>query len=177
MIAGLYFTKERNKFLVYSDIPILEGTTVIITRKGKEFPFNKWDDLADRKGGSVQGDSWGEEFDGFIDAHLDVENVHSFNQNVLKLLYGRIDYIIATQTNAKIASQQPKLAQHISTLPNPVNKVKIYIAFAQSSPFIKYLPQFNRKLREMIKRGEVEKLREAYFAKAIVSQGDFQLLE
>ncbi|WP_375753707.1 substrate-binding periplasmic protein [Vibrio sp. HN007] len=166
VIVSLYFNTEREQFLTYSDTHFSEVRTVLITRKGHEFPFNQWADLVGRTGGSVLDYSWGDEFDRYIEAHLDIENVYSTTQNFMKLLHGRIEYMITTENHARILSKQLELTDKITILPVAVNTEKEYIAFSKSSPFIEYLPQFNAKLREMIESGEVERLIEKYIDKA-----------
>lgn len=170
VIASLYFTNERDQFLLYSDIPYAESKTVIITQRGNEFSFNQWQDLKDKKGGAILGDSWGEQFDKYIETDLNVENVYNYKQNFLKLFSGRIDYVIATENNAIIIAAQLKLSEKISILPVAVNTEKEYAAFSEYSPFIKYLPLFNEKLREMVENGDVDRLKEKYIERAIKTQ-------
>lgn len=167
VIACLYFTENRDQFLTYSDIPYSQSRTVIITRKGHEFPFNQWEDLIGLEGGIVLGDSWGEQFDSYIAKHLNVSKVYNYKQNFLKLLNGRIDYVIATENNARILAAQFNLSQQLSVLPTPINTENDYVAFSSSSPFIKYLPQFNAKLKQMVQSGEVDRLKEKYIQMAI----------
>lgn len=166
VIANLYRTKEREEFLVYSDIYYSEEKIVLVTHKGHEFPFNNWEDLIDRKGGAILGDSWGGEFDSYIETHLNVELVHGNKQNFMKLLNDRIEYIVMTEKNIQIFSKRFNISDKISVLPVAVNTEKEYFAFSKKSAFIKYLPQFNTKLREMIENGEVKKLIEKYIEQA-----------
>lgn len=169
VIASLYFTKERDQFLIYSDTHYAESRTVLITLKGDEFSFTEWEDLIGRKGGAILGDSWGEEFDLYIKTQLDVDNVYTYKQNFLKLLSGRIEYIIATENNARILSTKLELLEQVSILPVAINTEREYVAFSQHSPFLEYLPMFNAKLRQMVESGEVDKLKEKFIEKAILT--------
>jgi len=166
VIASLYFNEARSEYLTYSEISYAQSNNVLVTRKGAEFPFNQWSDLIGRKGGAISGDSWGEKFDRYIENHLVVKKVTSYQQAFRLLLKGRIDYVIISERNARILAKQFSISDKVSTLPTPVNTEKEYAAFSNNSPYLDYFPEFNQKLKQMVESGEVERIIEKYINKA-----------
>lgn len=61
--------------------------------KGHQFKFENWDDLIGKTGGAIIGDSYGIEFDKFIEEHITLERVASIEQNFKKLERNRIAYM------------------------------------------------------------------------------------
>jgi polar amino acid transport system substrate-binding protein len=102
VIAGLYFTSERAEFLEYCKPHYAVSEVVVIVAKGKVFSFNKWDDLVGLKGGSLVGDSFGEEFDKFLTEKLNIEKVGSLIQSFKMLMKGRIDYMPMSRNKAEV---------------------------------------------------------------------------
>jgi len=166
VIANIYFTRQRTKFLEYCSPHYSEAKTVVITKKGRKIPFTKWEDLIGLKGGTTVGDSWGEAFDRFMAEKLDVDRVNTSSQNLDKLQAGRIDYVIASGHSAVITAEKFGHSGKITIQPVPINSEKEYIAISKKSPYLKYLPNVNRKLAELIKSGTVEKLVQKYARKA-----------
>ncbi len=74
IIVGAVSNTDRAKYLDFS-IPYVIQPTVIVTEKGKEFEFNTYGDLVGKRGVSNIGESYGEEFDQFIKAKLDVQYI------------------------------------------------------------------------------------------------------
>ncbi|MPW31438.1 transporter substrate-binding domain-containing protein [Agarivorans sp. B2Z047] len=166
LINSIYFTEERADYLVYCDPYYSEDRIVIITNKENQLPLITLNELIGLTGGSIIGDSWGVEFDSFIANKLDIDKVKYFEQNIGKLLTGRIDYVIASEFNAKIQLAKLGYKDQFSLSFAPVKTEKVYMAFSKHSPFVKYLPQVNRKLQEMKDSGEIKQLEDYYLNKA-----------
>lgn len=96
---------------------------------------------------------------------LTIEYVSQIVQNFRKLDAGRIDYLIAPEHNAQIKASALGFADKITILPAPINSENEYMAISKQSPCLKYLPDVNKKLEEMIQNGTVERLIEKYIQK------------
>ena len=158
VIAGLYFTQERTDYLEYFEPHYTVNEQVIIVAKGKVFPFNKWDDLIGLKGGSLVGDSFGEEFDKFITEKLNIEGVGTLIQGFKMLVKGRIDYMPVSRDLAEIQARKVGVRNDIEILPMPINSEKMYMGISKKSPFLKYLPKVNQRLKQLNEQGVIEKL-------------------
>ncbi len=89
-ILGVYFTEERDQYLLYSD-PIIEVQTVLFSHPSDELKFSKLSDLSNYRIGIVRGSSYGSEFDNA--SFLKKEVATTELQNIRKLMLRRIDLI------------------------------------------------------------------------------------
>ena len=162
VIAGLYFTSERAEFLEYCKPHYAVSEVVVIVAKGKVFSFNKWDDLVGLKGGALVGDSFGEEFDKFLTEKLNIEKVGSLIQGFKMLVKGRIDYIPMSRRVAEVQSRQFGFRNDIEILSTPIKTENIYMGISKKSPYLKYLPKVNQRLKQFTEQGVIDKLRLKY---------------
>jgi polar amino acid transport system substrate-binding protein len=158
IVAGLYFTQERAEYLEYIKPHYMSTEVVVIVAKGKAFPFKKWDDLIGLKGGSLVGDSFGGEFDKFKTEKLNFEEVGTLIQGFEMLTKGRIDYMPMSRAKAEIQARKIGFRGDVEILPVPIKSEKLYMGISKKSPFLKYLPQINQRLKQLTEQGVYEKL-------------------
>lgn len=92
VFAGCTLHIDRRR-LAFSEEPLVADPVVLFVRRDRQFPFAQWSDLAGKTVGLLLGDSFDERFDRFAEARLKVERVSSSEQNVRKLMLGRIDFM------------------------------------------------------------------------------------
>lgn len=167
LIAGIYKNEEREKYLDYIPTPFMTNPVVIYVKKGNAFPFKKWDDLKGRKGGAIIADKFMPEFEEFLLKNKDtirMEMVTSLEQNFLKLIKGRIDFIPYSKYVGMIKLEELELRDQVEILPEPVYSGLFYLAISKKnkSNLKKYIPVVDQKIVEYQEDGTIEKLIEKY---------------
>jgi polar amino acid transport system substrate-binding protein len=161
VLVGLYMTEERKSYIEYSH-PYVKDPVVIFVAKGKAFPYTKWDDLTGRKGISTVGDSFGQAFDKFIAEKLTVTRSNNVDDCFVKIIDGAADYFIYAKYSGVFKSEKLGMADKVEYLPVEASVENFYIGIAKKSPYVKYLPEINKRLDELVKSGTVERLVQQY---------------
>lgn len=156
MIVSAYKNDERAEYMDFS-MPYLPQPTVIVVEKGKEFPFGRWESLIGKTGVSNRGESYGQEFDTFIQDKLNVQFI-AFERAIELLNRGEADYLIVDLYTALIYARLLQGEDAISILEPPVTTQTFHITIAKQSPMAVQMPAINKKLYRLVKDGTVEKL-------------------
>jgi polar amino acid transport system substrate-binding protein len=156
MIVSAYKNDDRAEYMEFS-MPYLPQPTVIIVKRGKEFPFGTWKSLQGKKGVSNIGESYGQEFDNYIQEHLTVKFL-AFERAIELLNRGEADYLIVDLYTALIYARLLQGEDAISILDPPVTTQTFHMAIAKDSPLVVQMPAINKKLYRLVKDGTVEKL-------------------
>ncbi len=163
LIISAYKNKEREEYLSFS-IPYLAQPVVIVVEKGKEFDFSSWDALKGKKGVTNAGESYGQEFDEFIEKHLTV-NYYQFERALQLLNRAEADYLIADLYTALIYARLLEGEDRITILDPPVTVQNFHLAVRSDSGLASHLPEINARLEELIKNGMVSKTLLKHFDK------------
>jgi len=94
LIAGAFFTLARTEYMDYFHPAFHETRSVVFVRSGSRLDYRRWSDLAPLQGGTVIGNSFGEEFDRYSREKLKLSQVASVEKALLMLQKSRIDYLI-----------------------------------------------------------------------------------
>ena len=157
-VGGIYKNKKRSKMYDYSE-PIFEETMAIYVRKGDAFPFKELSDLKGKKIGVNLGWSYGEAFDNARkEGVFMVEEAHTNQTNLQKLVSKRIDCFIVDQLAASQIIQQKTMKDKVEKLEQPAAVNRAYIVFSKSINQKELLFRFNHALSEMKKDGSYEKI-------------------
>jgi len=170
LVATLYRTPERQLYLDYTREPYLQDQNVVWTRKESSLEFNEWEDLIDKKGGAILGDSYGQEFDQYIKDELSIQWANTMLSNFKKLMVGRIDYIPYGLYPGDIAVRQLGYHGEIESLPVPLVSEGLFFAFSKKSEQAKYRLQLEEGIEKLRKDGTVERLVEKYTQRYIDSK-------
>ncbi len=163
-IIGLSKTNERLKIFDYSDV-VYHDEVILVVLKGKEFPFDKIEDLRGKKLGIGLAGSFGEEFEeakrsGLFHAVKDygpVERLH-------KLLMGGINAAlispgrIAFSQTLKKDEDLLKAKEKFAILPKPFSQDPNFLGFSKDLKMQPFLKQFNQALKECHESGEIDKI-------------------
>ena len=161
MISSAYINPERKTYLDFT-IPFMVDPVSVFVKKGKPFPFNKWTDLIKKKGNTVRGESYGDEFDEFIEDKLDVDRVSTTILNFRKLEAERIDYAIIGLYPGLASASINGFENKIEVLPHYILTANFYMAFSKKSKFKYLLPKVNEILQRLKNEGAIEKLVKKY---------------
>lgn len=156
-LCGVYITDERRKFAEFS-LPFREDRVSIFVWHERPFAFATWDDLRGKTFGDVIGASRGQDFDTWRKENARVDYVKDNVSNMKKLEKGRIDCFVMSHESGLIFIKKYGYAGRIVALPKPVRVHELRYAFSKKSPFVKYLPQVNKRLLEMRADGTIDRI-------------------
>ncbi|CAK0777058.1 hypothetical protein CCP2SC5_770001 [Azospirillaceae bacterium] len=164
-IGGIYVNSDRLTKYDYSD-PIFHEELMLYTVPEKLFSFETLDDLAGKTIGGMRGWSYGDAFDQARAAgKFKVEEVSKDEQNVGKLVVGRLDAIISTRECLDVLRQT--MSREIGSLillPKPLISNATYLAFSKAQHKAYLLTQFNVALIQMRQDGLYQKLTKEAFS-------------
>ncbi len=163
MILAAYINPERKKYMEYS-IPFMKDPVSVFVLKGNTFPFHHWEDLIGRKGNTVRGESYGKEFDLFIEQHLQVERVTTVIQNFQKLEGRRVEYAIIGLYPGLAYASVTGYKDKIEVLSNNIVEENFYMTFSRKSKFRHLLPQVNAIIKRLKHDGMIDKWITQYLA-------------
>ncbi len=164
LIIGLYSNNERRSYLDYS-VPYMTDPTSIFVKKDKVFPFTKWQDLVGKKGTTIHGDSFGEEFDRFIKEKLSIHATYDAVTSFRLLITGRVDYFVWGYYPCYINLYINDYKDKIIPLPQHVSEENMYMAFSKKSKYIHLLPEVNRLIMEFKAKGQIDKMVKKHLSK------------
>lgn len=153
-------SKAREKKVIFSDTPLVDTSVVFFYRKDKPFDWETLEDLYGLKIGYVIGGI--SATDAFLAAEkggkLTVDRVPTEQQNIRKLLAGRIDVMVGstliTPFNLKEILSPEERAQ-IIVHPKALLEARYYAIFSrQVSPHI--IHAFNDGIEQLRKNGQYE---------------------
>ena len=147
MIVAAYDNEERRAYMDYS-IPFMESPVVIVVKKGNKFPLSSWKPLIGKKGVAHSGESFGEKFDAFIKTDLDVSYL-PYERAFQMLAEDTADYLIIDLYPAIIYSKLLRSEGKIEFIDTPVSVQHFHMTISKKSPYIKLLPEINKKIAQL----------------------------
>lgn len=132
-VAGAFITQERQKYLHYFYPAIFQTRTVIWVHRDRKFPFKEWSDLKNQNGITVLNNSFGEKFDRYAKAHLQIQTVASLEQAFNMLKNNRAQYLIYEEWPAKAYALRYRHDDLVALSPEISNEA-LYLAFSKKSP-------------------------------------------
>lgn len=161
-LVAAYITHERRQFAEFTETPLSDDPLAVFVWKGREFKFDDWNDLDDKKIGAILGGSMGQEFDDYLKTHKQVEYVSSREQNFIKLERGRIDAhltgLYAGQMQAKKYGYEGKIVP----LSTAINTEYLHVALSKKSRYLEYLPLIDAGIKRLQADGTIKRLIEKY---------------
>jgi polar amino acid transport system substrate-binding protein len=155
VIVAAYKTAEREAYMDYS-IPYTIDPVVLVVRKGIDFAYEDWEDLADKKGVVMTGDSYGQDFDDFIDEELVVKEVGTPGEAFSILEKEEADYFVYALYSAENYIFQNNLSDKFEMVSKYISAEYFYLTISKKSPFANLLPQVNEILKEYEKDGTIK---------------------
>ena len=155
MIAGAYFKKDRQAYMDYS-IPFMKDPGAVFVMKGHAFPFKKLKDLIGKKGVTMLGYSWGENFDQYAKAHLDMVTVTTPMQALKMLERCRVDYWVYGLYSGAFVATKAGMGDKVESLEHYVSQEDLYITFSKKSQFRHLLPRVNAIIKRLEANGVID---------------------
>lgn len=149
IIFGIYFNDERATYLDYVKPAFMVDPVVVLVAKGKAFPFAGRDDLVGKKGVTNKGESYGIEFDAFMDEHLSVTRSDGVDAAFGALLAGNADYMIVGLYPGIAEATVVGLQDKLEPLSPSLLAADMFVAFSKKSPCLSLMGSFSTAIAEM----------------------------
>lgn len=162
LLIGAWYTEERNKYLLYSDV-IFSSSIRLIKNSESDFEFEGIPSLKGKRVGTILSYQYGDEFL----RHVGIERITSDNllNNIHNLLAGRIDltlddhYVVRYMLDKHIKDWKNR----ISLVKKPFSKKDLYLAANRSNPMFKTIIEaFNSGLEQLKEEGRYESIISSY---------------
>ena len=151
--------KEYSKFIM---TPMGFNENAVFVKKGKEFKFDNWQDLKDKRIGMVYGVSMGQEFDTFIKQYAYLDKAQSYKSNFKKLIAGRVDMVPVGRYSGYTIRDKLGFQNDIVDLQKPIITGKLYISMSKKSKYLHLLPKVEKIMQEPGYNDWVEGLLDKY---------------
>ncbi|MGY3854828.1 substrate-binding periplasmic protein [Aeromonas aquatilis] len=132
MIAGVFYKAERAKYMDYLKPGIHFTGPAIIVNKKKSKNYAKWEDLISERGITVINNSFGEVFDNYARAHLNIHIVPTIGQALRMLEANRVDYLVYEYNAANIYMNQLGITT-LKASPIMIPKAELYLTISKES--------------------------------------------
>lgn len=158
MIFGIYHNDERASYLDYVQPPFMYDDVAVFVAKGKEFPFKDKEDLIGKKGVTNEGESYGNEFDAFMNDKLEVARTKGIEAAFEELLSGKADYLIAGYHPGLAGAAKAGLKDKIVPLDQALLTEEMFVAFSKESPCRSLAPEFGQGITDLTTDGSFDKM-------------------
>jgi polar amino acid transport system substrate-binding protein len=162
LLFGAYYNDERAAYLNYVRPAFMLDPVVIVTAKGKGFPFAKREDLIGRQGVTGKGESFGSSFDAFMAEKLKVERADGVYRCFQTLLDGKADYMVVGKYPGIAQAAKFGIQGEIEVLGAELDSFEMFVAFSKKSPCGEKLMQaFSERIKAAYADGTVARLLDA----------------
>ncbi len=158
-------TPEREKYLWFTDEPLIRDPWVFFIRKSDvgTLKFDSYNDLKGHQVGLMTDFAYTDELWKFVKREKNYEEVPVFEQNLHKLLSGRVDYIVNTLNIGICNARQMGILDQISPLTERViNDALFYVMFNKKNVSKAFVDRFSENLAAFKKTPEYKTLLTRY---------------
>ncbi|MCV6589369.1 MAG: transporter substrate-binding domain-containing protein [Marinobacterium sp.] len=174
LIVAAFRTRQRQRWLDFTQQPIIADHITLFSRHNSQpspttptrhLPSRHYpplERLRQQTVGLLLGDSFGDDFDRFVQKYSQIEHVSQGRQNFTKLALGRIDYMPIGQLTGQLQSQKLGYADQLQAIEPAITTEYYYLALGKHSQLQALLPYLNRRLAEMQSDGTLQRLVQQY---------------
>lgn len=158
-----FMNSEREAYSQFAKVPMGDNPIAVFVKKGYEFPFDKWSDLAGKRSGIVIGVSTGLEFDTFLSKQTSLEEASGPLSNLRKLSSDRLDFVPLGLEAGRLQAQLYGFEHTIVPLAHHALEGKLYISVSnKASNLINQIPEIEKYLSRPEYKDELEKTLDKY---------------
>lgn len=157
VLAAAYKTAERETYMEYS-IPYTIDPVALVVKKGKLFPYDKWEDLIKKKVVVTIGDSYGQDFDDFIKEKMTVRKVATPKEAFDLLDKEEADCFVYALYSVENYFFTNKVSEKFEIVPKYVSSENFFLTISKKSPYVSLMPKVNELLKKYQKDGTIEKI-------------------
>ncbi len=169
-VMSLKQTEERNEYLTFTKYPAFPNPFTAFTLKDAGVEVRHWGDLSRLRGSKNAGDRYGQPLDDYVEKILKLPDNDTLEDNVNRLLMGRLDYILHGRYVGQAQFGVIDTADKIVPLSNNLIDAYVHSGFVTSSPCAEHLEHVNRRYLELIGDGTAERLLYENLQKWVASQ-------
>jgi len=158
LVVALRVTPEREAFLNFTAARFFVNPMAVFVRTDRHFNYRSWADLQGRTGLVARGDRFGDGFDDYLHARLQVLTSHSMEDGFASLLRQRGDYLVTSYFAGRAYLAGKGLDGQVKALSPMVSQASVHHGFVRRSPCSKLLEQVSEKLRTYEADGTTERL-------------------
>ena len=165
----LFHHKSRERFLIYSTVPVHNSTYRIFIKKGSQFLFNSLNDLYGKRIGKVRGIQFSREFEQAAGLNkFTIAETRSTQSNLKKLITARIDGFAANSEITHYYIKKLNLSAEVDELPTPLIEDRpVYFALSKNAKKIKnmevFIQNLNRVMNQMKNDGTFYRVNRKYY--------------
>jgi polar amino acid transport system substrate-binding protein len=154
VIPAIYKTEKREKYLAYS-IKYTTDPVVSFSKKGKQFVYNKKEDLVGKRIVATVGDSYGQEIDDYIiQANLNVIRVNNSKEAFDLIKNDQADCFLYSLWAGKKVLKDSGLSENFEWS-GTVSEQPFYIAISKNSKVASRIDEVNNRLGELIANNQI----------------------
>jgi len=157
VLVAAYKTTDRLTYMNYSDAYTTDPVAIYVA-KGKTFAFDSWNVLIGKKGVAMVGDSYGQQFDDFAAANLQLTRATTASQAYALIESGQADYFLYSLYAGDDFLKKAGSAAKFQSLPKFVAEENFYITISQKSPFVIYMAEINAAIAKYKADGTIAAL-------------------
>lgn len=170
-----YRSPQRERDLLFVPLPVLREEVALFFNRRRPLQVTRLEDLGQYRGGLLFGESYGADFDRFVERHGNIEWVSSNQQNFGKLIRGRIDFIAHERRTGQLFVEQLPGGEAIDSLPLTLAVDHLRLAISRRSPLAARLPAIEAELARILESGKIERwLMESETAYRALRQGQLE---
>lgn len=158
VVAGAFRIEERERYLAYSDEPIIEEPMVFFYNRKNPIEFNSWEDLRGKSVGVLLGDTFGTKADELIETYMSVERVSNGEQNFGKLVFGRIDVMPLGAYGGQLQAAKMGYSDDVAYTQKAFTVDSWFMGISRRSILTQHLPFVNQELKRRAESGEIDDL-------------------
>jgi len=158
---------KRALITLYPSESLMESSWSFFVRKedSGKLKFDSLSDLKGKKVGVVRAYAYTPELWAFLEAEKNYEDVIKDDQNVSKLVAGRVDYIAMDYGNGLALLKSMGLLDKVVALKNPIKPISLYAIFSKKTVDKALVDEFSEKLKAFKKTKEYQQIFDKYFGK------------
>lgn len=153
MVAGAYFNQKRNSQFIYSVAFHTEDVNIFVAKQ-TPFAYRELSDLIGLTGIRPASGSYGEKFDKYALAHLDIQQNTDMQSAVNMLLAKRVDYLVLAKAHGQHLLKTMQVTDKVRMLKNPVARNDVYFVLNKQTVCLQLLPKLNRFITQRRQKAE-----------------------
>lgn len=170
VIAGAYFTAERDRTFIYSR-PFAHDDVMIFQHRDNRFPVSDLHDLIGYRGARPQGGSYGDHIDKFAEQRLDMMYSPTGNHIFNVLLSGRADYVMLGLYDGMANIYRDKLRDTIIPSEAPLVRNDVHLMFSRGSSCVRHIKNINLLIEKLDQDGTLERWTQNHLADTSIESG------
>jgi polar amino acid transport system substrate-binding protein len=156
--------EARMAYALFTQGPLAPEALSVFVRKGREFKFDRLEDLIGKRGGAPTGYSGGARLDAFFKEHQLIEYAPDAARNYMKLAAGRIDFVPTSLYSGLVILHKMGYGGKLVPLKNPLEYGYTYLPISRKSRFADKVPLIEASLKKLHADGTIDRLIKKHMA-------------